>query len=146
MGKRHGESSGRLYGVWNSMIGRCTRPKTRQFERYGGRGITVCSEWRDPGVFTAWARANGYRDGLQIDRIDNDGHYEPGNCRFVTAKTNGRNRCDNRLITFNGITKPLAAWAEEAGLHPKTVSTRIDKYGWTLSQALTLPLRRGKKP
>jgi hypothetical protein len=82
-----------LHRVWNNMIVRCEWPRAKNWHRYGGRGISVCSEWRNSAkAFIDWALAHGYQRGLQIDRIDNDGHYEPTNCRFVTNKENQRNK------------------------------------------------------
>jgi len=74
------------------MVDRCANPSIKKWHRYGGRGITVCDEWKDYQAFKAWANANGYADHLEIDRRDNDGNYEPGNCRWVTHLVNTRNR------------------------------------------------------
>lgn len=91
--KTHGQAGTRLYRIWCNMRARCYYPKAKLFHRYGGRGITVCAEWRESfEPFFAWATRHGYRDDLQIDRRDNDGHYEPGNCRWVTRDENLRNR------------------------------------------------------
>lgn len=81
------------YDTWTHMRERCLNPRHSKYHRYGGRGITICDEWRDdPVAFCAWATANGWQPGLQLDRINNDGNYEPGNCRFVTHAENQRNR------------------------------------------------------
>jgi hypothetical protein len=85
----------KLKTVYRSMIHRCHGHSVPEYQwsRYGGRGISVCNEWRqDRGAFITWALENGYRPGLQIDRIDNDKNYEPANCRFVTPKQNAANR------------------------------------------------------
>jgi hypothetical protein len=74
------------------MIDRCENPRNSAWHRYGGRGISVCADWHSIQIFTDWALANGYRRDLEIDRIDNDGTYEPNNCRFVTHAENMRNR------------------------------------------------------
>ena len=98
---RHGATGTPLYIVWFGMVARCERPASRSYCNYGGRGISVAPEWRnDATAFIAWATANGWRRGLQIDRIDNNGHYEPSNCRFVTASENIRNRPPN------GVPRP----------------------------------------
>lgn len=81
-----------LYAVWSNLIQRCTNPKHPQYHNYGGRGIKVCDQWRDATEFLVWAGSAGWEPGLQIDRIDNDGDYEPGNCRFVTPSVNASNR------------------------------------------------------
>ena len=148
MGKRtpHGYYKHHLYNTWRGMLGRCKHQSNRLYHNYGGRGISVCDEWQDAATFIKRAFENGWKEGLQIDRIDNDGNYCPGNCRFVTRKQNCRNARHNVMITFGQTTQPLAAWAEQYGLHPKTLNNRIYRYGWTVEQALSLPLRQGKKP
>lgn len=99
----HGMSNSRddrspVYGVWSNMKTRCYNPKTVEFHRYGGRGVYVCDEWRsDFLAFHSWCMENGFKDGLQIDRIDNDGPYEPDNCRFVTPTENIRNSSATKL-------------------------------------------------
>lgn len=82
-----------LYRVIKSAIARCAYPAVKDYQWYGGRGITVCEEWRtNPASFIEWAMANGWQRGLELDRKNNDGNYEPGNCRFITHKENCRNR------------------------------------------------------
>lgn len=93
----HGLSGSRLHSIWCGMRKRCNNPKAMRYERYGGRGITICDEWLDDfAAFHAWAMANGYRDDLSIDRIDNDGDYEPGNCRWITLSENTRRMNEHR--------------------------------------------------
>jgi hypothetical protein len=90
---RHGLANHPLYRIWSGMIDRCSREKNKSYHRYGGRGITVCDEWRkDAASFIDWALSHGWQPHLQIDRENNDGNYEPGNCRFVTQKVNRNNR------------------------------------------------------
>jgi len=90
--KKHGQSKSHLYNVWRHMIYRCEKPSLANYKYYGERGIRVCDEWHYFDTFQAWAAANGYKRGLSIDRIDNDGNYEPSNCRWVDSKTQGRNK------------------------------------------------------
>lgn len=90
---KHGLSSHKLYGVWRGMKQRCSDPFKQGYENYGGRGISVCDEWKaDFKQFFDWCKNNGYEEGLQIDRIDNDGNYAPENCRFVTPSENKKNQ------------------------------------------------------
>jgi hypothetical protein len=82
----------RLYRAWQNMLSRCENPKVKCFKYYGAKGRTVCSSWHKASTFITWAQTHGYRDDLTIDRIDNDGNYEPGNCRWVTFIQNIHNR------------------------------------------------------
>ncbi len=103
----HGKRKSRLYCVWINMKNRCYNPKTHNYHRYGGRGITVCDEWRnDFGKFYEWAMANGYDENAPymqctIDRIDNDKGYSPNNCRWADAKTQVHNRSVSRKENRN---------------------------------------------
>lgn len=100
----HGQRRSRLYGVWANMKSRCYNPKTHNYPRYGGRGITICDEWRnDFQAFYQWAMANGYDERAPymqctIDRIDNDRGYSPDNCRWVSAKIQSNNKSNNRKV------------------------------------------------
>jgi len=99
---RHGDNSSnkstRLYKVWADMLSRCRNKNTKYYHRYGGRGITVCKEWLDYLVFKEWALANGYKGNLTIDRRNNDGNYEPSNCRFITIQEQQWNKSANRKV------------------------------------------------
>jgi len=99
----------RLYRIWDAMKGRCYAKNRKFYENYGGRGITICESWKNDFVkFKDWALENGYRDDLSIDRIDNDGNYEPNNCKFSTAKEQQRNTRRNRIITYKDETHCVA--------------------------------------
>ena len=96
--KIHGESKTKLYNVWKAMKQRCSNPNYKQYKDYGGRGITICPEWtNDYTKFKDWALNNGYTKGLQINRIENDGNYEPSNCEWITPAKNAQNRNNNTV-------------------------------------------------
>lgn len=118
-----------LFGMWQTMKGRCENPKRSNYHNYGGRGIRVCEEWHEASSFVKWALENGYKKGLQLDRIDNNGHYCPENCHFVTPKQNNRNRRNTVLLTVNNQTKCVAEWCEEINISPYTVYWWIKRKG-----------------
>ncbi len=118
-----------LYPVWRNMLGRCENPLSEKYPLYGARGIKVCEEWHNPKSFIDWVLANGYERGLQIDRINNDGNYEPNNCRFATRKQNQRNKRNNHILTINGISKCIAEWADIIGVTGSSISQSARKYG-----------------
>ena len=120
----------RLYAVWKTMRARCGNPKHPKFRIYGARGIAVCDEWRDaPNRFIDWAIANGYKPGLQIDRLDNEQGYSPSNCRWTTAKENARNTRRNRFLIIGGARLTVAAWAELKGINPKRIYNWLYRHG-----------------
>ena len=120
----HGLSSERLYNIWKGMIYRCENPKAKEYKNYGKRGITVCKEWHNVKIFIDWAKTNGYKDNLEIDRINNDGNYEPNNCKWSTRKEQTLNTRRNIKITLNGTTKTLSEWSEQYGFNVNTIQYR----------------------
>ena len=139
----HGMSYTRVYTIWAKMIARCTNPRHVGYARYGGRGISVCDRWRNS--FEAFLADMGDCGSLQIDRIKNNGNYEPNNCRWVTASENNRNRNSNRVIAYNGVSKTLVEWVEQTKLARDTIAVRIDRLGWSIERALTTPVRAMRK-
>jgi len=132
----------KLYRAFNSMKARCYSPRSDMYSSYGGRGIVVCDEWKDnPRGFVEWSLANGYAEGLSIDRIDVNGNYSPDNCRWATSKQQFRNMRKNRWLTFRGRTMILADWAREVGIHPAAIQVRLDRCGWSVERALTEPYK-----
>lgn len=119
----------RLYRVWTTMKHRCENPKRSKYPSYGGRGISLCEEWQKPETFIDWALNNGYQEGLQIDRIDNNGNYEPDNCHFVTPMENSRNRRNTKFLTLFGETKCVAEWCETIPISAFTVYWWIREKG-----------------
>lgn len=139
----HGQSKTKLYGVWRSMHSRCENRSQKSYLNYGGRGITVCDEWKYFDAFFEWAMHSGYSIGLQIDRIDNDLGYSPENCRWVTQKENANNKRNTTYIFYNGSLKPLSEVAREECINPKTLRSRIFQYGFSIEEALSLPAKKG---
>lgn len=111
----------RLCSIFNSMRSRCNNPNRPKYKDYGARGIRVCEEWKHIRNFINWALNNGYEDKKQLDRIDNNGNYEPLNCRWVYPKQNSRNRRNTKYLTLHGITKCVAAWCEKINVSEFTV-------------------------
>jgi hypothetical protein len=107
----------RLYNTWYEMVRRCNNPHRVGFKNYGGRGIQVCEEWQKYHNFRDWAENNGYDSSLQIDRADNEGDYEPSNCRFVTREENAQNRRDTILVEG----KKLPEIAKEYGVNYRSL-------------------------
>jgi len=127
---KHGMSSKknkqRIYRIWESMKARCFNINHRHYNRYGGRGITICDEWKnDFQAFYDWAMSNGYQDNLTIDRINNDGDYEPENCRWVTYEEQNNNTRQNVTITLNGETHTVAEWVRITGIPRNTIIYRL---------------------
>lgn len=134
----HGHSrNGKLtseYNSWRNMLHRCNDPYNENYPQYGGRGITVCERWLDfrHFIFDMGAKPNAQ---YTIDRIDNDGSYEPGNCRWEGKKAQARNKTNNRIVTFRGREMTLAEACELAGLVRGVVDSRLNR-GWTMERAL----------
>lgn len=118
------------------------------YQRYGGRGITICSEWMDYAGFREWAFSSGYNPDSEcrkctLDRIDNDGKYCPENCRWVTQKVQDNNRSSNHIVTnSSGISKTLSEWSEITGIRKDTLRRRICVMNWDIDRALTEPVHR----
>lgn len=134
--KTHGMKGTRIYGIWRGIKDRCLNKNCTAYKNYGGRGITICDEWKDDFVsFYEWAINNGYEDNLTIDRINVNKNYCPENCRWATALEQGRNKRDNRYITYQGETKSLIEWSEITGVNPSTIRGRLIR-GWAVDDAL----------
>jgi len=131
-----------LYRRWSDMKTRCYNQKCIGYDNYGGRGIKVCDEWRsDFEAFYTWAMCNGYRDGLSIDRKNNDGNYEPGNCRWVTKCDQRNNRRNTIYVQYQGKSKPLAVLCIELKLDYHIVKDRL-RQNWKLEKAISEPIKR----
>lgn len=131
---KHGLSNTTEYHTWNDMRRRCFNPKHPHFKYYGGRGITACEEWAND--FLAFLADMGKRpEGMELDREDNDGNYEPSNCRWTTREKQNENRRATIRLTFQGRTQLLKDWAKEIGLSYDCIKQR-NKRGLSVEQIL----------
>lgn len=129
-----------LYAVWNGIKQRCRNKNNKAYHNYGGRGIDIADEWADNyETFYKWAIKNGYKKGLEIDRIDNNGNYCEENCRFTTKTIQANNKRNVKLYTISGVTKSLPQWCREYGQNYFMVRQRVYKLGWDIEKALTTP-------
>ena len=143
--RTHGERRSKLYIIWGGMKQRCYQEKSISFPYYGGRGISVCEEWRNSfQAFREWSLNNGYEEGLSIDRINVNGNYEPSNCRWVLKTEQSKNRQSNRYLSFSGKTQTLSDWAIETNQSPSCLYQRLRR-GWSVEDALTVPVGQ-KRP
>lgn len=137
LNRSHDKSNTRLYKIYSKMKSRCNNPNISNYNRYGGRGISVCQEWLDDFMaFYEWSIKNGYSDDLSIDRINNDGNYEPCNCRWVTIKEQANNRSTSRYIDVNGQMFTVAQFSEIYNIKSQIfITRRLDK-GFNYKQIL----------
>jgi len=127
----HKMSGTRIYGIWQGIKKRCYNPHEARYDRYGGRGIKMCDEWRESfQSFYNWATENGYEETLSIDRIDNNGDYCPENCRWSDTQEQARNRSSNIRITIGNATKTLTEWCEIFEVDSKLVFARYKRDGF----------------
>lgn len=137
-GELHGLSHTREYNVWSGIISRCYDAHIKGYPNYGGRGITVCDSWRNS--FTAFLTdmgkiPSGHR--ISIERRNNNGNYEPSNCRWATPRDQSRNRRNNIIIEFGGVRKTRKEWADQIGIGQHSLERRLKS--WSLTNALTKP-------
>ena len=127
----------KLYTAWENMKSRCINRNDKDYKYYGGKGISVCDEWQLFDNFRSWAVKNGVWRGLTIDRINNDGDYQPDNCRWVTSAVQSANSSRPIFIEFNGLRLSQRQWAKHLGLSHGAMRERLKT--WTLEDALTKP-------
>lgn len=125
----------KIHEVWKEMNRRCKDNNNRSIS-YKKRGISVCQEWTIAKNFIDWALSNGYKEGLQIDREDNNGGYSPENCRWVTPQVNANNRINTIYLTFENKTLSLYQWSKITGIKHHTIYTRLGR-GWPIEKILT---------
>lgn len=128
-------SQTRIYNIWKGMLRRTTNPSDSSYPHYGGRGIAVCERWQSLENFLA-DMGPTYADDLSIERIDVNGDYEPGNCRWATDAEQHRNKRNSAWLEFRGHRLCAADWAKRLEINPKTLTSRL-RYGWPVERALT---------
>lgn len=140
----HGRTRTKEYMTWVNMRNRCYRPNVRGYDRYGALGIKVCERWLH-SFENFFSDMGECPEGSTLDRINPYGNYEPSNCRWADLKTQSRNKKCTKSATIGNVTKPIIEWCEILGLKAKTVRQRINAYGYTPEEALTLKkhARRG---
>lgn len=128
------------YRAWAAMLQRCGNPNATAYKHYGGRGITVCPEWREFEVFLS--DIGMCPEGMTLGRINNDGNYEPGNVRWESTFQQGNNRRSNHIITALGKSMTIRQWSRETGIKSATIGARVRVYGWSNERAVTQPVSR----
>lgn len=130
----HNMTNTKIYRVWASMKQRCENPNDNGFKWYGDKGIKVCKEWSNSfESFYSWAKQNGYKEGLTIERINVDGDYEPKNCKWITQQKQLLNTTRNKFITYKGKTQTLKEWSDELGIKYMTLWYRLKR--WSVERA-----------
>ena len=134
----------KIYQVWSNMKNRCKNPNNCKYKYYGEKGISICDEWKDFGVFYEWCINSGYSENLTIDRIDSGGNYEPSNCRWITLEDQQRNKCSNVYISCNGETKTITDWSRTLGVTRHSIRYWITKYNGDAEMAIRHYLERNE--
>jgi len=140
----------KLRSRWCKMLSRCEDEDNPQYKDYGGRGVLVCEEWHDFGIFFLWCLSNDFSPEKQLDRINNNGNYKPQNCRFVSSSENNRNKRTNKMLSIYGEIKTMIDWSEDdrCNVTYYTLMQRVLR-GWEPEKALTVmpnDTRSGKIP
>lgn len=140
---KHGMTKTSEFKVWQAIIDRCCNPNCTAFKNYGGRGITICDEWKNDfmAFFNHVGKLPSHKHS--IDRIDNDGNYEPGNVQWTKSKNQANNRRNNRHITLHGWTLTTAQWADFIGIDSRTIWERLG-YGWHPAKAIFQPIKHNR--
>lgn len=139
--KSHGLSKSREHAIWRNMLQRCLNPNCQDYSKYGGRGITVCERWREFACF--FADMGARPDGTSLDRVNNDGNYEPSNCRWANSLCQNNNSRHNRMLELNGVSLNVSQWAHRLGVTKQLILGRLN-LGWSVEDALTAPCKTKK--
>lgn len=138
----HGQRHTLMYGAWKGMIQRCENPNHQYYHRYGGRNIHVCKRWHK---FELFLKDMGFRPpNTQIDRRNNDGNYEPGNCQWITKQGQNNNTSRTRFLRWNGQRLSVRQWSENLGLPYRGIIARLNR-GWSVKKTMTFPFCHAKE-
>jgi hypothetical protein len=146
MGEResHGMCGTKIYDVWCKIRQRCLNPNAPNYKNYGGRGIGICPEWERSFV-AFYSHVGDKPDSMEsIDRINNDGDYEPGNVRWATKADQNRNSRANRMVEVNGEQRCMAEAARLSGMKPEALRSRL-RLGWSTEDALSIPISAARQ-
>lgn len=144
---KHGKSHTRLYQIYNNMKSRCYKSYAKEYENYGGRGISICEEWLGENGFAHfydWSMSNGYSEDLTIDRIDNDKNYSPDNCRWASRFIQNNNSRHVNFIELDGEVHSISEWSRIKNLNRNTIVKRL-RLGWNVNDALNKPSKTRNK-
>jgi len=142
LNKTHGETNTRLYHIWRGIKERCNVNTNKAYKWYGAKGIKIYAPWNNDYVkFRDWAKNNGYRDDLSIDRINNNGNYEPSNCRWVDKIAQGNNKSNNRWVTYKNQTKTISQWSRELNIPFHIIWNRLHR-GWSVENTFEKPIKK----
>lgn len=142
---KHGKRHTKIYNTYRGMKDRCFNKNNPKYKNYGGRGISMCDEWKNDFMcFYNWAMDNGYEETLTIERINVNGNYEPSNCKWIPACEQAKNRTTNIFIKYNGETKILSEWCKDLGLSYKKIHLRLS-YGIPIEKIFSNYDLRSKK-
>ena len=137
----HGMTRTKEYIAWLNMRNRCYRTNSRDYERYGAKGIIVCDAWRDS--FESFFLDMGKcPEGYSLDRVDSSANYESSNCRWASLETQANNKLRIKTATINGVTKSLAIWCKQFNLPHRTIRARVYERGWEPERAILTPIRK----
>lgn len=143
-GTTHGLGKPPEFVVWTDMKARCNNPKEKSYERYGGRGIKVCGRWNKSFADFYYDMGPRPTPKHSIERIDNNGNYEPNNCKWIIRDRQARNRRNNTFITYQGVTLTIGEWNSALNFPVGTISQRIHKLGWSVDKACSTPPTHSK--